>query len=408
MTRVFRAARGRCVGASHYRDATEPWGAECARNLRALGGCRNFAPRRETATAWRVTTSRASHAPPPCDLDQLVGQCLDEPAPALAAMAGGLSPRKFFRFERASGERAIAMWLPDDAPERELSRRLGRRLPFLEIRELLETAGVRVPRLFGAMPERGLLVVEDLGQTLAERCELDPTERAACYRRAVQGLASAQVALANLPVDCIVRTRAFDRELLRWELEHFREWGVEGLDVALTAAQRATFEAATSYLVSEISALPQGFVHRDFQSRNLLVPDAGSIAWIDFQDALLGPRAYDLVALLRDSYQQFDEGFVAERLAEFASAAGLSEAEARALRSEADLITVQRKLKDAGRFVFFERTRGDASYLQFFVPTLELVQAALLRLPARPELRGLYQIVTQQIEIGRSRGMLPA
>jgi aminoglycoside/choline kinase family phosphotransferase len=134
----------------------------------------------------------------------------------------------------------------------------------------------------------------------------------------------------------------------------------------------------------------------------------GSIAWIDFQDALLGPRAYDLVALLRDSYQAFDEAFVSARLAEFATALGLTTADAQALRFELDLITVQRKLKDAGRFVFFERTRGDPSYLRFFVPTLELVLGALSRLAPRPELSDLGAIVTRQIEIGRSRGMLEA
>ena len=298
------------------------------------------------------------------------------------------------------------MWLPEDAPERVLSRRLSRRLPFLEIRELLENARVRVPRLHGALPEQGILVVEDLGETLAERLLRTPAERDTLYGRAVCDLAAAQRALAVLPEQSIVRTRSFDRELLTWEVEHFREWGVAALGVTLSAAELSAFERATSYLVDTIVRLPQGFVHRDYQSRNLLVQSDGSIAWIDFQDALLGPRAYDLVALLRDSYQAFDEAFVTARLAEFAAARGLTADDALALRFEFDVITVQRKLKDAGRFVFFERTRGDPSYLRFFVATLELVLAALSRLPARPELAELGAIVTRQIEIGRSRGML--
>lgn len=300
------------------------------------------------------------------------------------------------------------MWLPDDAPERVLARRLGRALPFLEMRELLENARVRVPRLFGALPEQGILVVEDLGETLAERLLRTPADRDELYGRAVRDLARAQQALVALPEGSIVRTRGFDRELLTWEVEHFREWGVEALGRTLEGAEQAAFERATSYLVDSIGALEQGFVHRDYQSRNLLVLADGSIAWIDFQDALLGPRAYDLVALLRDSYQRFDEAFVAARLDDFAEARGLSTADAEALRFEFDLITVQRKLKDAGRFVFFERTRGDPSYLPFFVPTLELVLTALSRLPARPELAALSEIVTRQVEIGRSRGMLPA
>jgi len=44
--------------------------------------------------------------------------------------------------------------------------------------------------------------------------------------------------------------------------------------------------------------------------------------------------------------------------------------------------------------------------LRFFVPTLEMVQEALLRLGGLPQLRGLSAIVGRQIEIGRSRGML--
>lgn len=332
--------------------------------------------------------------------------CTGETFLALFKLPGGLSPRQFFRAQRASGPPAIVMWLPEDAPERVLARRSSRDLPFLEIRELLENARIRVPRLHGALPEQGILVVEDLGETLAERLLRTPAERDLLYGRAVCDLAAAQRALAVLPEGSIVGTRSFDRALLTWEVEHFREWGVEALGVTLSTAELSAFERATNYLVDTITRLAQGFVHRDYQSRNLLVLGDDSIGWIDFQDALLGPRAYDLVALLRDSYQAFDEAFVSARLAEFAAARELTPDDALALRFEFDVITVQRKLKDAGRFVFFERTRGDPSYLQFFVPTLELVLTALSRLPARAELAELAAIVTRQVEIGRSRGML--
>jgi aminoglycoside/choline kinase family phosphotransferase len=353
-----------------------------------------------------VTSAAPIPPQPPADLAELVARCLNEPVAPLTQLTGGLSPRQFFRLARPSGQQAIVMWLPESAPERLLARRLGRRLPFVELRELLEKARVRVPALYGALPEQGVLVVEDLGETLAERLERAPGEREALYRRAVLDLAAAQLALVELPADSIVRTRSFDRELLTWEVEHFREWGVEALGVTLSDAELSGFARATSYLVDGMLGFEQGFVHRDYQSRNLLaLPDA-SLAWIDFQDALLGPQAYDLVALLRDSYQSFGEDFVLARLAEYAAARGLTEEQRPRLRFELDLITVQRKLKDAGRFVFFERTRGDPSYLRYFVPTLQLVLGALERLPALPELSALRAIVERQVEIGRSRGML--
>lgn len=354
-----------------------------------------------------MTTTSSAPAGPPADLARLVAQCLGETVPQLLPMVGGLSPRRFFRFQRASGAPAVVMWLPADSPEMRVASSLGRKLPFVEVRELLENARIRVPRLYAARPELGVLVVEDLGETLAERLERQPSAREALYRRAVLDLAAAQQALAALPEGSIVRTRSFDRALLAQEVEHFREWGVEALGVTLSETERAQFERARTYLVDRIANLAPGFVHRDYQSRNLMALPDGSIAWIDFQDALLGPRAYDLVALLRDSYQTFDESFVSRRLLEFAQALGLSSEEARTLEFEFDLITVQRKLKDAGRFVFFERTRGDASYLRFFVPTLELVRGAIARLPRCPELVGLSALVEQQLEIGRGRGMLP-
>jgi N-acetylmuramate 1-kinase len=356
-----------------------------------------------------VPTSANTLVGPPADLQSLVENCLNQAVSGLQALPGGLSPRRFFRTLLASGEPAIVMWLPEDAPERVLARRLGRPLPFLEMRDLLEKARVRVPRLLGARPEQGVLVVEDLGETLAERVAREPGSAVPLYRRAVEDLAAAQQALAELPDGCIVSTRSFDRELLTWEMDHFREWAVEALGATLSAAERVSFERASSSLVDAMLRMPQGFVHRDYQSRNLLALKDGGIGWIDFQDALRGPRAYDLVALLRDSYQSLDDEFVRARLADFSAARGLGAAEAEALQVELDVITVQRKLKDAGRFVFFQRTRGDASYLRYYVPTLELVQAALSRLAPRRELSGLSAlsaIVTRQIEIGRDRGML--
>lgn len=348
-------------------------------------------------------------APPPsapADLPNLVAKCLKQPAIHLVRLAGGLSPRQFFRVGLPDGGHAIAMWLPEDAPERVLSRRSGRRLAFLEMREILENARVRVPRLLAAAPEQGLLIVEDLGETLAERIARDASARASLYRRAVEDLAAAQRALAELPPDSIARARAFDRELLAWEVAHFREWGIDALGGVLSAEQASAFERASDFLVSSMASFEQGFVHRDYQSRNLMALPDGSLGWIDFQDALWGPRAYDLVALLCDSYQAFDEAFVSERLAEYASARGLDGEQRERLRYEFDVITVQRKLKDAGRFVFFERARGDDSYLKYFVPSLRLVLRALSRLPRRPELVGLSSIVQSQVEIGVARGML--
>ena len=96
----------------------------------------------------------------------------------------------------------------------------------------------------------------------------------------------------------------------------------------MSAADRAAFDGIARRLAARIAAEPRVFVHRDYQSRNLMVRREGdgdwrSLCWIDFQDALLGPRVYDLVALLNDSYQTFDRPFIEARLDEYVQAARL-------------------------------------------------------------------------------------
>lgn len=308
----------------------------------------------------------------------------------VSLLAGGASPRRFYRVSFGAGESAVAMVVPETTPDVVKARELGRRWPFLEIRDLLERRGVRVPKLLFEDVERGLLLVEDLGSTLAERLAEAPAEREPLYLAAVSDLCAAQRALAELDADCIVCLRAFDYELLHWEIQHFREWGVEARGVTLTKEDLYLFDRAASHLARTIEVLPRGFVHRDYQSRNLMVTrDEKKLAWIDFQDALLGPRAYDLVALLCDSYQPFERSFVERCLDEYARAGGLEPAERLALGREFDLITVQRKLKDAGRFVFIERNKGDSSFLPFVEPTLDIVRQALARLRDDPVLAEL-------------------
>jgi N-acetylmuramate 1-kinase len=212
-------------------------------------------------------------------------------------------------------------------------------------------------------------------------------------------LARAQQALSALPERSIVLQRAFDVDLLRWELDHFREWALEARGIQLDSEQRAVFAQAAEYLASTIASWPRGFVHRDYQSRNLMVvpheSGAHSLAWIDFQDAMLGPRVYDLVALLGDSYQSFDRRFIESRLIEFCTELGLDAEAEQALTRQFDMVTVQRKLKDAGRFVFIERKNGNPSFLKFIAPTIEKARASLARLSDDPKLHGLTQLLDQ-------------
>lgn len=321
---------------------------------------------------------------------------------ALAPMPGGASTRRFFRVDLGEGRgTAVAMFVPEGAKAEEITKHAAdeRRWPFLEVRDLLDERGVRVPAVLGEDTDHGWLLLEDLGDdTIANFLLREPASKRDVYRMAVRDLARAQRSLAHLPDGSIVRTRAFDEDLLRWEIDHFREWGLEARGIHLSAQDRATFDAVADRLARRIAGWPRGFVHRDYQSRNLMVlPARGAepfaLAWVDFQDALLGPRVYDLVALLSDSYQEFDQAFLRERLDEYAAHMGLDAVERADVGREFDLVTVQRKLKDAGRFIFIDRTKGNPSFLPFVEPTIAKARAALARLADDDDMRALAAVL---------------
>jgi N-acetylmuramate 1-kinase len=336
-------------------------------------------------------------------LEQLVERTFSAELTA-TPMPGGASTRRYYRVALPNDKSAVAMFVPEGAkPEEVQKEHAGARWPFLEVRDLLAERGIDVPSVLAEDTPRGWLVIEDLGDdTLANWLLRNPGDKRALYTKAVTDLAKAQRALSKLPKGCVVASRTFDYELLRWEIDHFREWGLDARDKKLSAEDAPRFAEIADRLAKRVAALPQGFVHRDYQSRNLMVVDNDSLrlVWIDFQDALLGPRVYDLVALLNDSYQEFDRKFVEERLAEYADAAELP-ADARArkgLVDEFDLVTVQRKLKDAGRFVFIDRQKGNPSFLRFVTPTIRKVDAALERLaPNDPDMAELREILKRTL-----------
>jgi hypothetical protein len=321
----------------------------------------------------------------------------DARALTIEDMPGGASTRKYFRVHGAQTA-LVAMFVPEGAKAEEIDKAgAGQRWPFLEVRDLLEARGIRVPRVLLEDTDRGWLFLEDLGDdTLANYLLKYPNEKERLYVLAVRRLAAAQRDLRSLPDGCVVARRSFDVDLLRWEIDHFREWGIDARGLRFSDADAQRFAALGEELAQRIARFPQGFVHRDYQSRNLMV-QGDDLVWIDFQDALLGPRAYDLVALLGDSYQEFDRAFIEARLDDYAAELGLGTQEREALGLEFDLITVQRKLKDAGRFVFIDRVKGNPSFLKFVSPTIKKVAAALERLRADASMCELRDILRRTL-----------
>jgi N-acetylmuramate 1-kinase len=306
----------------------------------------------------------------------------------LQHLKGDLSARSYYRVgsdARTPGT-LVVMRFAADGGEHEL--------PFVNLQRHLSARGVRVPRLYADDTRWGVLLLEDLGDETFER-RLHARGRAAwpaLYAQAIDVLHDLHVKIESPDPACIAYGRGFDGALLRWELEHFRDFGLCALGCTPSEADHRTLDAAFEALCTRILALPQGMAHRDYQSRNLMWVDDALVV-IDFQDALRGPVVYDLVALLCDSYVPIDAALQQALVAHYAARAGL---DAAALLHAFDLVAVQRKLKDAGRMVFADRVRGNADFLQWFGPSLRYVGRALTRL-ADPQLDGLAALLARSI-----------
>ena len=308
----------------------------------------------------------------------------------IVRLHGDASYRTYSRALLADGSTMILMQMPAGkaSASEEITNFKGAHaeLPFINVQRFLASRGLPVPRIYAYSAADHLMLLEDLGDDLmARRVEkADDTARRLWYGKAADLLVALQRKTAGAdPSSCVALQRSFDSTLLNWEFDHFLEYGIAArLGKPMSDGDLAIFTEETRAISALIEGLPRGFTHRDFQSRNLIVRD-GALALIDFQDALMGPRVYDLVALLRDSYVQLSPAIVAEIVARYAQATGR---DAEEVRAEFDLVTIQRKLKDAGRFVYIDRVKKNPNFLQYIPASLGYVKDALSRLPERKEL----------------------
>jgi aminoglycoside/choline kinase family phosphotransferase len=270
-------------------------------------------------------------------------------------------------------------------------------LPFVNVHRYLSKLGVRVPKILKFDEPAGMMVLEDLTDQTFEAA-LKTGDKRKLYVDAVRLLAKLRErAERDTDPTCLAFTRAFDVELYDWELHHFREWGLEAWSGKKpTADERSELDAIFQRIARQLAAAPRGFTHRDYQSRNIMVKN-GELVVIDFQDALQGPRQYDLVALLRDSYVELGRDFVDAMLDEYIIAfekQAYERIDVDAFKSFFDLLTVQRKLKDAGRFEFINRVKGNPDFLPSIPASLRYVKAALA---VQPQLADLQRLCAKYV-----------
>lgn len=273
--------------------------------------------------------------------------------------------------------------------------------PFIAVARWLETANVRVPRIHGTDSEQRGIWIEDLGAFhLQDALLTGKISRTAAYQGALRLLHDFQQAPDASPPPPFTQNKALDHDLLLWELEHYVEWRLErSLNIQLDPSERAELQQTFLWITRQLTALPQTTVHRDFQSHNIMMLPHEEFAIIDFQDCLQGPIPYDAVALLRDSYIVLPPDEFKAHVTTWARTTlptlPAFEGGSDELTQAFHLQTIQRKLKDSGRFELFAIQQGKTRYLDYLPASIGYVRDAIQALGYPEELDALHRVLSR-------------
>lgn len=213
------------------------------------------------------------------------------------------SPRHFSRLISAAGDAlAVVMVNPPSTPMAEREN-----LAYLNIGRHLSEKGLCVPEIHGYHLESGWFIMEDLGNRHLQDVVLSQTDPLTIYRDVLEQLVSLQVRGAeDFDLSWCCQTEVYDLIVMRrYESDYFRDAFLRGyLGLNDTGSE---LESAFVHLAENASKADcRFFLHRDFQSRNILI-SGRKIGFVDWQGGRMGPLAYDLASLLIDPYAGLSE-----------------------------------------------------------------------------------------------------
>ncbi len=258
----------------------------------------------------------------------------------IAPLAGDASFRRYFRVTEGE-RRAVLMDAPP--PHEETA-------PFLSVAGWLAERGFGAPAVHAHDPDRGFVLLEDFGDArMRETVDAAPGDELGHYETAVDLL----VELHRHPAGPF---RAYGEAELHREAGLLVDWYCPAVGLEVDGAG---YKAAWGEVFGDAMAAEPVTVLRDYHAENLmLVGPERRLGLLDFQDALAGHPAYDLVSLLKDARRDVDPGVEAAMLARYMAATGRGDDFLAAYH----VLGAQRNAKIIGIFTRLWRRDGKERY----------------------------------------------
>ena len=246
--------------------------------------------------------------------------------------------------------------------------------PFVAIDNGLRAQGLSAPAIHHADIDAGFLITEDFGTEgvvegdppapIAERYEAATDMLATLHREPLHDtLPLAPNVTYTIP--------PFDTDAMLVEISLMVDWYLPDRSVELSADLRTQFVAMWRELLdSKLAPATKSWVIRDFHSPNIIWlgerEGIKRIGIIDFQDAVLGPPAYDLVSLLQDARIDVPEQLELALLSRYIKARrGTDETfDAAGFAELYAVMSAQRNTRLLGTFARLNRRDGKPQYLR--------------------------------------------
>jgi aminoglycoside/choline kinase family phosphotransferase/choline kinase len=261
---------------------------------------------------------------------------------------------------------------------------------YAAIAGFLREIGIAVPSILGHAPDRGLLVMEDLGaEDLFSFRDAPWDLRRPLYEKTLEVVLKLHAFPPELfPAVGVRLMSGFGPELYKWEWDYFRQHCVTKVcGIRLIKGEEEALEGELGVLVRRLLETPPVLVHRDLQSQNVMIRK-GEPFLIDFQGMRFGSPFYDLGSLLYDPYvdlrEEEREILLRYYFDRSRSALGLEE-----FRELFLLASTQRLMQALGAFSFLGLEQGKPHFLAHLPTALDRLIDVTGRTGSFPQLHAL-------------------